>query len=266
MKLYIHTDLEGIAGYVDFHEHELSTSRGVQYTKELLTEEVNAAIKGIKNIEPNAEILIQDGHGGGYWGPNFIVEKLDPDASLIQGKRGFEVVGLDESFDFVFHIGAHSMAGTRHGLMAHTISSGAVHNFWINGVKFGETGIIAAIAGFYGVPVALISGDYWAIVEAQSLLGEDFEGVSVKKGINMYTAHGISPIKAREKIMAAAERAVRNKNAKPLILDSPVCVKVEYSQTNQADNAEAKGGVRIDGRTVEFHGETVIESLKKFFA
>lgn len=266
MKIYIHTDLEGIAGFVDFNEPEIKTGRGIQYTKELLTEEVNAAIRGIKKVDPNAEIVVQDGHGGGYWGPNFLVEKLDETATLIQGKRGFEIVGLDDSFDFFFHIGAHAMAGTQYALMAHTIMSDSVHNFWINDVKFGEIGIVAAIAGQYGVPVALVTGDYWAIMEAEQLLGDEVEGVSVKKGINMFSAHCLSPKVACRAIEEAAELAIKVKKPKPLVIPTNVKIKVEYSKTNQADSAQAKGGVRLDGRTVEFSGQNVIEAIKKFYA
>ena len=135
MKVYINTDLEGICSFVDWEEADFKTGRGIAYTKQFLTGEVNAAIEGILSVDEHSEIVVQDGHGGGYWGPNMIAEDLDRHAVLIQGKRGVEIAGIDSSFDLLINIGAHSMAGTRCGLMNHTISHNQIMNFWINAIK-----------------------------------------------------------------------------------------------------------------------------------
>jgi len=261
MKYYIHTDLEGISGFVDLDEIDIKQSRGIQYTKEILTEEVNSAIRGIRKADSSAEFLVQDGHGGGWWGPNIIFEKLDPAASLIQGKRGSEIVGLDASFDLLLHIGAHSMAGTHHGLMSHTISMDAIHNVWINGRKMGEIGLVATYAGYFGVPVGLVSGDYWAVLEAQELLGK-IEGVAVKKGLNQNTAvclaYEVTIKMIEEQAEIAAKRA---KSFTPLNIEGGLELKIEYVKTTLADKAEIRGAKRIDGRTVSFFGENITEVI-----
>lgn len=263
MKIYINTDLEGICAFVDWQEAQMKNGRGIAYTKEFLTNEVNAAIDGIYEADKNAEIVIQDGHMGGYWGPNLIVEKLNKHASVIQGKRGVEIAGLDSSFDLMFAIGAHSMAGTFYGVMDHTIDFDNYYNFWINDIKVGEIGIWAALAGEYGVPLAFVSGDYWAVEEAKALLG-DIEGVAVKKGINRYTAECIHPEMAVNMIKDAAKRAVlRRIEYKPFKIDSPVNVRIEYTNTFAAYMAEAKGrGERIESRMVLFRGSSVDEVMK----
>jgi D-amino peptidase len=264
MKIYINTDLEGVSSFVDWAEADIKTGRGIQHTKHFLTSEVNAAIKGILDVYPEAEFVVQDGHGGGYWGPNIIAEELNSRAALIQGKRRVEIAGLDETFDLIIGIGAHSMAGTRYGLMNHTIGIDQVMNYWINGVKVGEIGIWAAIAGYYKVAFGMVSGDYWAVVEAKELLG-DVEGAAVKKGINMYTAQCLNPITAREKIMdASRSAATRISQFKPLRFEAPFEVKIEYTNTNYADSAEfERGGTRLDGRTIIFKGDDLLHVINQ---
>jgi D-amino peptidase len=255
LKIYINTDLEGVSSFVDWEEAQFKTGRGIEYTKRFLTAEVNAAIEGIMQEDGGAEIVVQDGHGGGYWGPNMIAEELNPRATLIQGKRGIEIAGIDPSFDLLMSVGVHSMAGTQKGLMNHTVNHNQIMNFWINGVKVGEIGIWAAIAGYYGVPVCMLSGDFWAIEEARALLGE-IEGVAVKKGLNMYTAECLNPLAARKLIKEAARSAVQNRGVyKPYKVEPPIEIKIEYSSTYFADKAELRLGVtRIDGRTVRVEG------------
>lgn len=266
MKVFINTDLEGICSFVDWAEVDFKTGRGIQYTKQFLTAEVNAAIEGILSIDENAGIVVQDGHGGGYWGPNMIAEELDRHAVLIQGKRGVEIAGIDDSFDLMFGIGTHSMAGTQKGLMNHTISYNEIQNYWINGVKVGEIGICAAIAGYYGIPLGMVSGDYWAVKEAGELLG-DIEGVAVKKGINMYTAECMNPLEARKLIKEAAKTAVQNRHKyKPFKVGSPVEIKIEYTTTYLADKVEIHhGGKRLDGRTVSFTGEDFMQVFNRSY-
>ena len=265
MKVYINTDLEGICGFVDWEEAHFGTGRGIEYTKTFLTAEVNAAIEGILSEYSKAEIVVQDGHYGGYWGPSLLIEELHPQATLIQGKRGVEITGLDRSFDLLMGIGAHSMAGTKNGLMNHTCSL-QIMNYWINGVRVGEIGIWAAIAGYYDVAIGLISGDYWAIEEARTLLG-DIEGVAVKKGINMYTADCFNPTVSRQKIKEAAMSAVKNIDRfKPYKVEPPIEIKIEYTSTHLADKAELRYGVkRCDGRTVCYTGDDFISLLNQTY-
>jgi D-amino peptidase len=264
MKFYINTDLEGISGFVDWEEASFKTGRGVGYTKSYLTAEVNAAIDGILQADPGAEIIVQDGHGGGYWGPNIIAEELHPRASVVFGKRSTEIAGLDASADMMMCIGVHSMAGTRCGVMNHTISHGRIMNVWINGVLVGEFGIWAAIAGHYGVPVGMMSGDHWAVEEAKALLG-GIEGVAVKKGLSMFSALCMNPLESRELIKKAAHSAAAHIDRfKPYAVSSPAEVKLEFTCTQYAEDAEIRHGAeRIDGRCVRFTAGDIVTALNR---
>ncbi|MCL2867016.1 MAG: M55 family metallopeptidase, partial [Clostridia bacterium] len=161
---------------------------------------------------------------------------------------------LSSDFDLLIAIGVHSMAGTRYGCMNHTLSIDTIMNIWINGVVVGELGIWAAAAGHYGVPIGMLSGDYWAVEEAKTLLGHVI-GVPVKKGINRYTAECYNLDESRQQIKEAARMAVAMRHTfKPYILTPPVEVKIEYTNTFHADKAEMGGAERLNGRTVRHTG------------
>ncbi len=91
--------------------------------------------------------------------------------------------GVDlDGIGAVFYTGYHAKAGTPGGPLAHTWTG------WLNGVRFdgrstGEFGINAAIAGHFGVPVTLVTGDEKAVAQTQELLGQQVLGVAVMQAI-----------------------------------------------------------------------------------
>lgn len=269
MKIYIHTDLEGISCLTDYEmELNTDTGRGITYLKEILTSEVNVAIEGVIKAcgeNEDVKIVVQDGHGGGYWGSNLIAEKINPVANVILGRRPFELTGIDSSYDAIFIIGAHSMEGTQQGNLNHTISHGKFYNYYVNGKKIGEVGLCAAIAGYYDVPLALVTGDYWATKEITDLIKTTWlKTVSTKKGINRYTAE-CYPLSANLiKIKEAAYDATcnimsENNKPQPLKTGEPTKIKVDYVFTDQADNAEKNYYAnRVDDRTIEFSGADLL--------
>jgi len=266
MKIFIHTDLEGVCDFYDWSEADIPTSRGIGYTKEFLTQEVNAAIDGICSVDPDAEIIVEDGHGGGYYGPNFIAEKLHRQAKLVVGRFHRHLSTIDSGFDLAMMIGAHSMAGTAKGQMNHTLSKETIYNVLLNGAPVGEIGICAAIAGYYGVPLAMVSGDYWAAEEAKQLL-KCVETVSVKKGLNSYCAECLHPEYARELIREAAQNAVRDKHLfEPYRVQGHIEVQIDYMHTELADDVErTKSAKRVGSRSVMFEGDDLRQLFSRCF-
>jgi len=266
MKVYIHTDLEGVCDFYNWDEADIPTSRGVGYTKEFLTQEVNAAIEGICSVAPNAEIVVEDGHGGGYYGPNILAEKLNRQAKLVVGRFNSHLSTIDAEFDLFMIIGAHAMAGTARGQMNHTLSKNTIYNVLLNKKPIGEIGICAAIAGYYNVPFALASGDYWAMKEAEELM-ENLETVAVKKGLNSYCAECLNPDVARELIRDAAKKAASSKHIyKPYKIQGRIEVQIDYFHTEHADEAERKNsGKRIGGRSVMFEGDDLRQLFNRCF-
>lgn len=138
MKIYVCTDLEGIAGVVNFDQNGRE-GKGVEYesARRLLTGEVNAVVAACKEAGVE-KIVVNDGHGSGF---NFIIEDLHPAGEYVIGsnrKRSFD--GIAENFDGVIFLGYHAMSGTENGVLDHTQSSRTWYNYWVNDIKMGEVG------------------------------------------------------------------------------------------------------------------------------
>ena len=81
MKVYVGTDLEGVAGVSTFYVQTSPEGRYYEAAKKLLTAEVNAAIEGM--LETGADdILVSDGHGPGA----IAFEELHERAKLLHGR------------------------------------------------------------------------------------------------------------------------------------------------------------------------------------
>jgi len=117
MRIYIHTDLEGISG-VDCIEMIARDHERHREGLENLMHDLNAAIDGA--FAGGAEhVTVLDSHGGGG---NFILDMLDPRAENDTKPNGKWWGIMDESYHGTFFIGAHAMAGTMNGFLDHTQS------------------------------------------------------------------------------------------------------------------------------------------------
>lgn len=259
-KVFVMTDLEGATGVTGFWEDFDPGGKMHDEARRMLTGDVNAAIEGALRGGAS-DIVVLDGHGSAF---SILLEELNPAARLIRGRRVLEMEGLDESFDAVFAIGAHAMAGAPLALLCHTLSHTAIVEIRVNGIRVGEVGLWAMIAGHYGVPLIMVSGDEAAVKEARELLG-DIEAVAVKRATSMYAAECLHPSVSRKLISEAAERALRRLargEFKPYRLEAPVEMQVVYMLPAAADRISKRPGVkRIDGRTVSYTGDNIIECM-----
>jgi D-amino peptidase len=172
--------------------------------------------------------------------------------------------GIDESFDKVFLVGYHARAGTLGAILNHTFLL-QVHNFWINGVVVGEGGLSAAIAGDYGVPVALVTGDDKTVLEMQSLV-PGIESAEVKKGISRYSANCLTPEATYGLIRDAAKRAL-SANVKPYVAKPPVVAEIEFSSIEMANMASWVPTVElVEPRKVSCTGDSFVEAWETIFA
>lgn len=258
MKIYIVTDLEGVAGVV-LPAQTAHGTREFEEARRLLTYEVNATVEGILSVV-DAEVYVNDGHDGGF---NLVLEDLHEEAKVVLGApRPFSLGGLDDSFDAVFLLGYHSMAGSRKGVLSHTMSSRAIYRVVFNGDEIGEIGIIALLSGRYDVPVGLVTGDLAAVNEARRLL-RDVQVVTVKWGLGRCYAVSLSPKKARRLIKEAAAKTVKSLGKyKPLKVDPPYEVVVEYSSAEHADSrSKIRGVERVDERTIRVKSSDLVNAL-----
>jgi D-amino peptidase len=217
MKIYMMTDMEGVAGVLNFQEW---TGPGKPYylvARELLTREVNAAADGLF-AGGATEIVVVDAHGPG----GIDVTVLDPRAQLSRGWS--DVVwplNLDSSYGAVVWVGQHAKACTPYGHLCHTQSLAYIDES-VNDVSIGEFGELALCAGELGVRCIFATGDDAFTKEAQALV-PGIEAVAVKWGLkagsgedlteeqylyHVSSARHLHPVQARERIRAGAQRAM----------------------------------------------------------
>jgi D-amino peptidase len=266
MRAYISVDREGVGGGV--HEEQtdpIDPRHAGEYNRfrRLMTGEANAAIEGALSAGAT-RILVNDSH---WQMRNLLAEELHPAAELLSGgpKLRSMVEQVDDGFDAAMFVGYHAMAGARHAVIDHTYAS-SVHQVRLNGRPAGELAINAALAGSYGVPVVLVSGDQVLAAEAKALLGDDVEAVVVKHAVARFAARSVSPVESCRLIREGAAAALRRKHA-PLILPRPIMLEVEFSLTHMADMAElVPGSVRTGGRTIEYRHEDYREVFRAWRA
>jgi len=255
MKIFISVDMEGVSGIVHSDQTD-ATHPEYARGRRWMTAEVNAAIEGA--FEAGAtEVLVNDSHAGMR---NILIEELHPDAILLSGAtKSFSMMaGIDRTFDAVFFLGYHARAGSSFATLDHTWSGPTVvQNVWINGVEVGETGLNAALAGYFGVPVVLVTGDEVTCTQARELLGADVETVAVKQALGRAAAKNIHPTKAHALIRHAAARAVANcKTRAPFTFAAPITLRLALARTSQADRCLWMPGIkRVAPRIVEFTHE-----------
>lgn len=175
-RVYLMTDLEGVAGVLDSENWCSPEARYYELAKEFLTLEVNAAIEGFARGGAT-EFLVADGHGHGAINPKL----LDPRAQLARNWAPPPYpFNLDQGFEFAAWVGQHAMARTEQAHLAHT-GSFAVFESTINGRPVGEFGEVALCASQLGVRTIFGAGDLAFTKEAQALV-PGIETVAVKRG------------------------------------------------------------------------------------
>jgi D-amino peptidase len=248
VKIYIHTDMEGIAG---INTMEMIEKAGPRYREccEMQMADINAAIDGAF-AGGATHVTVLDSHGGGG---NFILDLLDKRAEndTRPNKKWWGI--LDDSYQGTFFIGAHAMAGTQNAFLDHTQSSLSWHDYSINKRRMGEMAQWAVVAGNWGVPMLMMSGDEAACAEARAFFNP-VETAAVKRGIGRNRAELVDVKEARARIREAARRAISLVGkAKPLVPNKPMELILEYNRADYCDGPAAKPGIeRLDARTIRW--------------
>jgi D-amino peptidase len=260
MKVFISADIEGIACVVSPEDTKLE---GTEYerAREWMTGEVNAAIEGC--LEAGAtEVVVADSHGHMR---NILAEKLHEKALLVRGspRPGTMAEGLDSSFSAAMFIGYHSQAGNAHGVLSHTYLGSTFYQIRLNGKAYGESGINAAIAGHYNVPVVLIAGDDTVKAEVNDIMPWT-ENVVTKWAISRISAKNLTPKASQAAIYAGAKNAFsRISEMKPFVIGNPVQMDVDFIQPISTDlAADIPGLIRSGDRSLSYVGKDILEVVK----
>jgi D-amino peptidase len=261
LKVFISVDMEGIWGVV----HGDQTSPGTaEYgaARKWMAEDVNAAIKGAFRAGAT-EVVVNDSHGSMR---NIDPGDLDHRATLITGtpKPLSMMQGIDASFAACLLIGYHAKAGTQDAILDHTISGSVVRGIKVNGAELPELGLNALIAGYYGVPVVLVSGDTAVCRQATEVLGKDVVTVAVKEAFGRLAAKLVPMDEARRKIELGVEEALgKLAGAKPFKMQGPYAFELMYHVSAQADmGAMVPGTTRVDARTLAFTADDYIQGFR----
>lgn len=261
LRVFVSADMEGIWGVV---HGDQTSPESPEYgpARRWMTDDVNAVVAGL--FEAGAtEVVINDSHGSMR---NIIPDELDPRATLISGspKPLSMMQGIGESCQACLFIGYHAKAGTEAAILDHTISGSVVRAVRINGIEMPELGINAAIAGYFGVPVVMISGDTALCAQAKAMLGPDTVAVPVKEGIGRYAAR-LFPKEAARKALrdGAREALLRRAAAKVFKIEPPCRFELGFQTSGQAEMSMLLPAVtRVDSRTAVFSTNDYLEGFK----
>jgi D-amino peptidase len=260
LKVYISADMEGVVGVVT--GDQLGPS-GFEYGRfrEIMTNEVVAAIEAAREAGAT-EIVVSDSHGNGE---NLLIERLPADIELVRAwpRPLMMMEGIDQTFDAAIFIGYHSSTTNTAGVRAHTISSANLTAVRLNGVEMLEASINAAIAGDFGVPVVMISGDDAVVDEARTVIG-DMEGAVVKWSLGFHSARTMMPEPAyaliRERVRAALGRL---DDFRPYTLEGPLELEISFKNYMPAELMAYLPNVeRVDAHTIRFVGRDMTEISK----
>lgn len=264
MKVYISVDMEGVAGVVT-NDQCKAGGDGYERARLWMTQEANAAIQGALDAGAT-EILVNDSHGSML---NLLPDELNPAARLISGhsKDMSMVERIDATYDAAIFIGYHARIGSSDAVLDDTYS-GTIYSVRINGMEVGESEINAIVAGQFGVPVVMISGDNTLCNQVKNLLGNNIVTVDVKDGIGRKAANTLVPSESQKKIREGAAIALKKvKEIKPFKPEGPYIFEIDFIQTTQADLADLIPGVeRIRPRSVKYTQTNFIDGFRLFWA
>jgi D-amino peptidase len=246
-RILIVTDVEGVGGVNDANEQLLPGQRRFTDSQRLLTAEVNAAVEGALSAGAG-EVVIWDGHDGSR---TLSIDEIHSKAKLIQGKPTPASYYLSERlYDGILFVGQHAMAGARGGVLAHSQSFG-MKRITINGREVGEIGQVAAIAGYFQIPVIMLAGDQAACDELVGLQPKAIT-VAVKRLAGKASSLSLSHDEAKRQIREGAQKAVSQVHEyAPWRIAGPVEMVFEFlPQTDQP------------ARMSRYVGKTVLEAFE----
>jgi D-amino peptidase len=255
--------MEGIAGAVV--GAQMGGDGEYQRFRRIMTQEANAAVEGALTAGADS-VVVNDSHGPMT---NILIEDLHHDAELISGvnKPLLQLAGIDDGFDALFYVGYHQREGGGDGVMNHTILGRVIYEIRVNGEPVDEAALNAGVAGVYGVPVALVTGDDQVCADAE----RRFPGVvtaPVKRAIDRYVARSLSPEKARALIRTRAQEAVaavREGRVQPYTVQTPVTIEVDFKNTASAHMTPLIPGVERTGpRSISITADDYVTAFKTF--
>lgn len=240
--------MEGCADIIHWDEVFPSSLREYHRARTQMTAEANAVVAGAFDGGA-ASVIVNDSHSKMR---NLLAEQVDPRARIVSGrlKPHFMLEGIEPEHSAAFFVGYHGAIGDAQAVMGHTYSPRVIFECRLGGAPVGELTINAALAGAFGVPVTLVSGDRTTLAEAAAVLPWA-ELVETKQSLSYHAAICRPPKSVVAELRAAAARACGARDAKPFEVASPVTMEIDTYTTAQADHLELIPGIARRGpRTI----------------
>jgi len=227
VKIYVNTDLEGISGVFKFDQSNFKDTPLNIQACEYFMGDVAAVVRGLRDGGAT-EIVVLDGHGYQAVLPHLMA----PGAKYITGKPrpgNGGLTDLDSTFAGMVMLGFHAMMGTPDGVLNHTQDPDAENRYWYNGVESGEMAQSAIIAGYYGVPPIMVTGDEATCREAKKFFGNSIVCVAVKRGISRQAAELYPFEETRKTLYEGAKKAAGAiKSCKPYKITTPIKIREQW--------------------------------------
>jgi D-amino peptidase len=254
-SVFVSADMEGCATIVHWDEVQPGAAPAYQRTRGIMASEVNAALDGAFAAGARSAV-INDAHSAMR---NLVVAGVDPRARLVTGRSKplYMLQGIETQPDaLAFFIGYHGAIGDRDAVLGHTYSPRVIFECRLAGHVVGELTINAALAGHYGVPVALVSGDSTTLAEATRNIPWAIR-VETKRSLSYYAADCLSPKMVQDALRSAGADAVRHsKDMRLFTLPPPVILEIDMLKTAQADMLDGLSGfTRKGARTIAYSGD-----------
>jgi D-amino peptidase len=226
--------------------------------RRFMTQDANAAIAGAFDAGAT-EVIVEENHGVEEL-CDLVLDEIDPRCRVVRGAgrpTATTMAGLDASAGVVLLVGHHARAGSRPGIMAHTVSYDKFKAVRVSGHDCGEPEIFTIRAGELGVPVGLITGDQ-VVIEQLRQRAPWAEAVEVKRALSNVAGDVIPPARTHALIRAGARRAVERARAGELrpYRDEPAPYTIEVEMRQDLPTAMRDNLARLpefaitDERTV----------------
>jgi D-amino peptidase len=226
MRVFISVDMEGTSG-LERLEEIFRGLPGFDRFRRLMAGDANAVIRGA--IEGGAdEIVVSDSHG---YMCNIHPDDLLPGVQLKRGqlrRRWCQMKSFDTNFDAVLLVGYHAKAGSTEAILSHTWITSFL-DVRVNGASVPEPSLNAYLAGAFGVPVVMLSGDDYVIDQSRPVLG-DIHYAQVKKSTGYFSGDHLPLDESRRLLRQTARDAIAGaREIAPVQCQLPVTIELDLS-------------------------------------
>lgn len=259
MRALISVDMEGVGGVVDPEDVTPGTAAYERH-RVLMTEEANAAVRGVLAFDAGAEVLVSEAHGPFR---NLVHDTLDRRAQLVRGKPKPEgmMSGIADAVDSVVFLGYHGKAGTARSVLAHTVNSRIVADVRCEGRSLGELGLNTALAAHYGAVPVMVAGDDSVAREAADV-APGMRAVVVKRALGHRAAAMLHPADVCDRIEATVPEALAGRaGVRPLSFEGPVELEVDVLHPGMAERALLVPGMELAAdRTLRYRASSFADA------